>query len=51
MVFKIANLKTDLKILTQANVDSAKFIDDNIDDDFKLYPHYVKIIEGLSHID
>lgn len=51
MVFKIADLKSDMKILTQANVDSAKFIENNIDNNFEMYPHYVKIIEELNHID
>ena len=51
MVFHIADLKSDLKILTQANVDSAKFIEENMLTSFKNYPEYVKIINGLSHID
>ena len=51
MIFKIADLKSDMKILTQANIDSAKFIENNIDNNFEMYPHYVKIIEELNHID
>ena len=51
MVFKLANLKTDMRLLTQANVDSAAFIKDNIDDDFANYKEYQTIKESLLHID
>lgn len=51
MVFKIANLQTDMALLTKANVDSAKFIDTYKMDNFKEYPEYQNIIESLRHLD
>ncbi len=51
MVFKLANLKTDMRLLTMANVDSDEFIKNNKDNDFKDYPEYKKLVEELSHID
>lgn len=51
MVFKLANLKTDMRLLTMANVDSDEFIKSNKDNDFKDYPEYKKLVEELSHID
>ncbi len=51
MVFKIANLQTDMTLLTKANVDSAKFIEENKDADFEDYPEYRKIIDSLMHLD
>lgn len=51
MVFKLANLNTDMKILSQANVDSAKFIKENMENSFEKYPEYKRIVEELSHID
>lgn len=51
MVFKLANLKTDMRLLTQANVDSADFIKNNIDNDFANYKEYQFIKESLLHID
>ena len=51
MVFKIADLKSDMKILTQANIDANKFVSENIIDDFDKYPEYKNIVETLSHID
>lgn len=51
MVFKIANLQTDMALLTKANVDSAKFIDTYKMDDFEEYPEYQNIIESLRHLD
>lgn len=51
MVFKLANLKTDMRLLTMANVDSEKFIKENIENGFKEYPEFKKLIDDLSHID
>lgn len=50
-VFKIANLTSDTKILTQANIDSDKFIKENKDDNFSNYPMYLNLIKELEHID
>lgn len=50
-VFKIANLTSDTKILTQANIDSDKFIKENKDDNFSNYPMYLSLIKELEHID
>ncbi len=51
MVFKLANLSTDMKILTKANVDAAAFIKANKEDDFEEYPMYKRIVESLNHLD
>lgn len=51
MVFKIANLQADMQLLTAANVDSQKFIDDNKDDDFSSYPQFLQLKESLNHLD
>lgn len=51
MVFKLANLKTDMSLLTKANIDSAEFIKTNLENDFNDYPNYKKIKEELLHID
>ena len=51
MVFKMANLQTDMQLLTKANVDSNEFIKENKDDDFESYPEYKTIKESLSHLD
>ena len=51
MVFKIANINNDIKILTQANIDSKRFITKNIDNSFEDYEMYNSIIDDLMHID
>lgn len=51
MVFKLANLKVDMKLLTQANVDSHEFIEKEKYNDFENYPEYKNIINELSHLD
>ncbi len=51
MVFKLANLQIDAKILANANVDSSRFINENLEDGFSNYPEYKSIIESISHID
>lgn len=50
-LFKIADIRNDAKILTQANVDSSKFIRDNIDNNFANYPEFNILIKDLEHID
>ena len=51
MIFKIADLKSDIKILTQANIDSNKFIEQNINTTFNNYPEYARIVDELKHLD
>ena len=51
MVFKIANLQTDYKILLQCKKDSEEFINDNIEDGFKDYPYYGVIEDNLLNND
>lgn len=51
MVFKVANISKDMKILTQANLDTKKFIKENEKDNFKNYPKYQDIIKTITHID
>nr|MCR4581155.1 ATP-dependent DNA helicase RecG [Bacilli bacterium] len=45
MVFKMADLRTDMKILLQCKKDSEEFINNNIDTGFRDYPYY-KVIEN-----
>ena len=45
MVFKIADLRTDMKILLQCKKDSEEFINNNIENGFAYYPYY-SIIEN-----
>lgn len=51
MVFKIANIKRDFKILTQCKMDASKFIFENIVDNFSKYPQFRNIIKELEFID
>ena len=51
MDFKLANIKRDIKILKQCNIDSKKFIDNNINDNFNNYNYYKNILEELKFID
>ena len=51
MDFKLANIKRDIKILKQCNIDSKEFIDNNIKDNFNNYNYYKKILEELKFID
>lgn len=51
MVFKVANISKDMKILTQANIDSKRFIRENEKNDFINYPKYKEIIKTITHID
>ncbi|NLC48136.1 MAG: ATP-dependent DNA helicase RecG [Tenericutes bacterium] len=50
MDFKIANLRTDMKILLQTRDDSREFLNDNIEDDFKHYKEYAKIVRELTNL-
>ncbi len=51
MLFKIANLQRDFKILLQTKEDSNKFLKDNIGDDFKNYKEYSNIIKEIVNLD
>ena len=48
MVFKIANITTDVKILTQANIDSKKFVEDELYSGEEIYAN---IIDKLKLLD
>jgi ATP-dependent DNA helicase RecG len=47
MVFKIANLQTDYKILLQCKKDTDVFIKENIENDFANYKYYSNILHCL----
>ena len=47
MVFKIANLQTDYKILLQCKKDTDEFIKENIENDFSNYKYYSNILHCL----
>lgn len=51
MVFKVADLHNDIKILVQARDDSKEFFEENKDNNFKNYPMYAKIIKELTDLD
>lgn len=51
MVFKIGDLKKDYKIMLQAKEDAEKFIQDNIQNEFKDYINYKKIKKMVDFID
>ena len=51
MTFKLANIKSDIKILKQANIDTEEFITNNIQNNFKDYPYYNRIIDTIKFID
>lgn len=51
MDFKLANIKRDIKILKQCNIDSKEFIANNIKDNFNNYNYYKNILEELKFID
>ena len=50
-MFKIADIRSDAKILTQANIDSQKFIESEIKNSFSNYRQFKKLIEEIEHID
>ena len=47
MVFKIADLHSDYRILLQCQKDSEEFIVANIENNFRDYPYYESILQGL----
>ncbi len=51
MVFKVGDIRRDYKILVQCKNDSKEFLLDNIDNKFKDYPEYKKIIKELEFLD
>ena len=51
MTFKIANLSTDIKLVSKINVDSNDFVKENIENNFRDYPLYYEEKQKLSHID
>lgn len=51
MVFKLADIRRDFKILVQCKEDSKKFIENNIVDNFNNYPQYRNIIKKMEFID
>ena len=51
MVFKLADIRRDFKILVQCKEDTKKFIKDNIVNNFNNYPQFKKIIKELEFID
>lgn len=51
MVFKIADLRTDYKILLQCKTDTEEFILNNIEDSFKNYSYYKTILDKLINTD
>ena len=51
MSFKVADIRRDFKILVQCKKDASQFVQDNVNNDFKDYPIYKKIIKELEFID
>lgn len=51
MVFKIADLRTDYKILLQCKEDTEEFVLNNIENDFRNYTYYRNILEQLMNND
>ena len=51
MVFKLADIRRDFRILTQCKQDASKFINDNIVDNFSNYPQFRTLIKELEFID
>ena len=48
MSFKIANLKRDFNILSQANIDAKEFLDNK---SYLNYEYYTKIIKEIDFLD
>ncbi len=48
MLFKIASLQRDIKILLQAKKDSLEFVNENISNGFSNYPEYQKIANNIN---
>lgn len=51
MVFKLADIRRDFKILFQCKEDVGPFIKNNINEDFKKYPQFKNIIKDLEIVD
>ncbi len=51
MAFKIADIKTDFKILLQAKEDSERFLLKNVTNNFKNHKNYYKIINEIKSLD
>lgn len=51
MIFKIADLRSDYKILLQCKTDTEEFILNNIEDGFKNYSYYQDILDKLVNTD
>ena len=51
MAFKIADIKTDFKILLQAKEDSERFLLKNVTNNFKNHKIYYKIINEIKSLD
>lgn len=51
MVFKLADIRRDFKILSQCKLDTNTFIKDNVVDNFANYPQFRNIIKELEFID
>lgn len=50
MVFKIANLRENYKVLVQTKKDSNEFIKENMENNFKKYPLYYKIVSEINNL-
>ena len=51
MVFKMGDIRRDFKILVQCKNDANEFVRENIEDNFKKYPQFLKTIKELKFID
>lgn len=51
MIFKIADLRTDYKILLQCKKDAEEFTINNIENNFRDYKHYERILKELMNND
>ncbi len=51
MIFKIADIKKDYKILMQCKKDSEKFLNQNIETNFRGYDYYSTIVKSLLEND
>lgn len=51
MVFKLADIRRDYKVLLQCKKDANEFIINNLKDNFSNYPEFRKIIKDLEFID
>ena len=48
MEFKMANIQTDYKILIQCKKDTDKFIENNIENNFREYPYFRYLVDTLG---